>query len=258
MADETKILLQAVQEAGDAILNLQKKGMKISHKDNQDILTEADILANEILKKTLLGQFPQDGWLSEETIDDANRLHCQRVWVVDPIDGTREFAQGLPEYAISVALVEAGVPILGVVHNPAKNELYYAVQNQGAWLGKKQLHCKAELSGRNLCLLASRSEYARGEWNKIEQQYEVKQIGSIAYKLALVAKGYAQATFSLGPKNEWDIAAGVLLIEEAGGKVSNKYQERIKFNQACTKIKGILACAKENYAQVLALIAAQA
>lgn len=257
MADEIKVLLEAIKEAGDAILLVQKKGVNVAHKANHDLVTEADIKANEILKKTLLSHFPKDGWLSEESVDDDTRMKRHRVWIVDPIDGTREFVQGIPEYAISVALVEEGIPLLSAIYNPAREELFYAVKGQGSWTGQQRIYCKSIPSGKNLLLLASRSEYARGEWKNIAMQFPVTQVGSIAYKLALIAAGEAQATFSLGPKHEWDIAAGVLLVTEAGGKVSTKWRERIKFNQKNTEIDSIVATAKENYEHILSLIKAE-
>lgn len=242
MNKEKKILLQAVQEAGLAIFNLQKKGFSIQEKGQHDILTEADLLANHILQSQLLGAFPEYGWLSEETIDNSERLKRKRVWVVDPIDGTREYAQRIPEYAISVALVEDKEPILAAVFNPFTNELFHAMKDQGAWLQDKKLFCRKDLPEK-LVLLASRSEYKRGEWNRFQLDHQVEQIGSIAYKLALIAAGKGHATFSLGPKSEWDIAAGVLLVSEAGGIVLNKHQQTFSFNQENVLVNGIVATA---------------
>src|SRR5438105_4333540 len=108
----TKLLLAVVETAGEAILQIQKAGVKVSQKGHDDIITKADILANDILRTELNTAFPNFGWLSEESVDDPSRLECEYVWIVDPIDGTREFAAGIPEYAISVALVKNGKPTL--------------------------------------------------------------------------------------------------------------------------------------------------
>lgn len=253
MSDEVKVLLQAVQDAGDEILKVQNNGFFISTKSNNDIVTQADLLVNTILADQLLSYFPHDGWLSEETIDRPERLAAQRVWIVDPIDGTREFAKGIPEYAISVALVEGGMPILACVYNPAKGELFYAIKGKGAWVNGERMNCKGTTNS-HLLLLGSRSEYARGEWTAFATLHTVKAVGSIAYKLALVASGQAHATFSLGPKNEWDIAAGTLLITEAGGEVTNKLGEKIKFNQKITTVNGIVASARENQSHVFSML----
>lgn len=247
------ILLPIMREAGAVILAVQQSGLMITTKNNGDIVTKADLLVNDILKSRLMKQFPADGWLSEENKDDFNRLTHDRVWIVDPIDGTREFAQGIPEYAISVALIENKIPIVASVFNPATDELFYAVKNQGAWLGNKKIHCTTSTS--ELLILASRSEYERGEWNDVERYHQVQPMGSIAYKLARVAAGDAQATFSLSPRNEWDIAAGVLLVTEAGGMVTNKHRQKIMFNNKETKVDGLVATTADVNDTIFDLIA---
>jgi myo-inositol-1(or 4)-monophosphatase len=249
------VLLQAMREAGEAILTLQRTGFTVSIKSNHDIVTKADLLANDILRSRLTTAFPDTGWLSEESVDDRVRLNCERVWIVDPIDGTKEYATGIPEYAISVALVEHGEPVLAAVFNPASEELFYAIKGKGAWLHDQPIHCLSVLSGKDFLLLASRSEYKRGEWDQYQKQHRVKQVGSIAYKLALVAAGRADATFSLGPKNEWDIAAGVLLVTEAGGRVTDKLRKPLVFNRQDVKVNGIVASSAMSNEGIFALIA---
>ena len=193
---ELQVLQQAAQAAGAAVLQIQQADITISRKTNRDIVTQADLLANDILKAQLLKHWPQAGWLSEESVDDPARLTNKQVWIIDPIDGTKEYAHGIPEYAISAALVEDGVPVLAAVFNPPANELFLAERGAGAWLGKDRLHCHAARRD-HFILLASRSEYQRGEWQAF-QQHTVQIVGSIAYKLALIAAGKADATFSLG------------------------------------------------------------
>jgi len=244
MDNALSTLLTAIKEAGAAVLNLQQTGFHTSKKTNGDIVTQADLLANEILASHIRRSFPEDGWLSEETADDLSRLQCKRVWIVDPIDGTREYAANIPEYALSVALVEEGKPVLAAIYHPPSGELFYAVRGQGAWLGNRQIHCDP-LVPQKLLLLASRSEFERGEWERFLADHQVKPVGSIAYKLALVAAGRANATFSLGPKNEWDIAAGVLLVHEAGGVAINKAGKEVQFNCKNTLVDGMLASSKQ-------------
>jgi myo-inositol-1(or 4)-monophosphatase len=253
MSNEITVLLNAMREAGQAILSLSRDDVDIRLKANADIVTRADLLANEILQTHLHSAFPSDGWLSEETTDNAERLTCQRVWVVDPIDGTREFAAGIPEYAMSVALVENGEPIVAAIYNPVTDELFHAVKGHGAWQGDHPLKCRHG-DVNQLLLLASRSEYKRGEWMRFQQHHQVTQVGSIAYKLALVAAGKADATFSLGPKSEWDVAAGTLLVTEAGGIVTNKYQHKLVFNQERVLIDGIVATSADVNDRVFQLI----
>lgn len=237
---ELELLLEGMRLAGNAIQTLQRDGFSVERKANNDLLTEADLAANNILRDHLAKHFPDAGWLSEESVDDVARLNCKRVFVVDPIDGTIEFAKGIPEYAISVALVEGGQPVLASVYNPATNELFYAEKGKGAWLNGKRIYC-SDKSSESLIMLASRSEDNRGEWDEFKQDHVVKIVGSIAYKLALVASGIADVTFSLKPKNEWDIAAGVLMVQEAGGVVATKHGEPIVFNQLKTLVDSVVA-----------------
>lgn len=252
MNNELNCLLSAMRDAGNEILHLQKNGFAISKKSGNQLVTQADLAANKILKTALLNTFPDYGWLSEECADDASRLQKQRVWIVDPIDGTIEFARGIREYAISVALVEDGVPVLAAIFNPATDELFHAIKGQGAWHEKSQLLCKRNKEER-LTLLASRSEDKRGKWDAFKADNHVEVIGSIAYKLGLLAAGKGDATFSLSPKNEWDIAAGVLLVQEAGGKVTDKEGKAFQFNQAKTKVSGIIAASESAYDRVFEL-----
>lgn len=254
MHKELSTLLLAIQNAGDAILQIQPHELDISKKANNEIVTKADLLANDILKAHLLSEFPEDAWLSEETIDDASRLSSSRVWVVDPIDGTKEFALGLPEYAISVALIEHHEPVLAAVYNPATQELFHAVANLGTWQGTTRCQCLYQPAPQ---VLASRTEYDRGQWEKYNGLFEIKKIGSIAYKLALVASGAACATFSIGNKNEWDIAAGVLLVKEAGGVVLDNRKQTILFNQQNLLVDGIFAASANNFEQIYTAVRGQ-
>src|SRR3990167_4695798 len=257
LTNETSVLLRAIQRAGNEIAKLQREGFTAAYKANHDPLTTADLAANQILQEELLGCFPHDGWLSEETVDNFNRLHCKRVWVVDPIDGTKEYILGIPEYAISVALIEAGIPILAAVFNPATNELYHAIKNQGAWLNHYPIKCNCS-SQMKLTILASRTEFANGDWNSFAEQNVIKPMGSIAYKLALIASGKAHATFSLGPKSEWDIAAGVLLVQQAGGIATDQYQRDFTFNQLHTRVNSIVASSQEIFPIIYAQIKTEA
>jgi myo-inositol-1(or 4)-monophosphatase len=248
-----EILNKYVHKAGQAIYQMAAEGFKTAYKANEDPVTTADLKADSILKEGLLKDFPNTGWLSEETRDDYSRLDKKMVWVVDPIDGTKEFVSGIPEYAVSVALVENGQPVLATVYNPATEELFTAASRQGAWLNGKIINAEHTLTSKPV-LLASRSEIQRGEFESFEPFAKIKPCGSIAYKLATVAAGMADATFSLGPKNEWDIAAGVLLVSESGGNVTNRSGEPFTFNRRSTLVDGIVAATRDAYEQIRMLI----
>ncbi|HVE43520.1 MAG TPA: 3'(2'),5'-bisphosphate nucleotidase CysQ [Gammaproteobacteria bacterium] len=244
---ERTVLLDAVQQAGKAAEQIRKKGFSVDQKANCSPVTEADLLVNALLKEALCRVFPQYGWLSEETKDDESRLGAQYTWIVDPIDGTKEFTKDIPEFAISVALVVDQTPVLACVYNPATEELFYAIKNEGAWYNHQRMFCLTH-SPAQLHILASRTECQAGDWDGFRAQYRIQETGSIAYKLALVACGKANATFSLTPKSEWDIAAGVLLVQEAGGWVRQLDGSSFLFNQKNVLRSGIIACHPNVYA----------
>lgn len=248
-----EVVKKYVYQAGQAIFQMAVEGFETAYKANEDPVTTADLKADSILREGLTEDFPGTGWLSEETRDDYSRLDKKMVWVVDPIDGTKEFVSGIPEYAVSVALVEYGLPVLAVVYNPATEEMFAAAKGQGAWLNGEAINAEHALTAKPV-LLASRSEIRRGEFEPFEPFAEIRPCGSIAYKLALVAAGMADATFSLGPKNEWDIAAGVLLVSESGGNVTNRSGAPFTFNQRSTLVDGIVAATKRALRPVRMLI----
>jgi myo-inositol-1(or 4)-monophosphatase len=248
-----EVLKKYVHQAGQAIFQMAAGGFETAYKANEDPVTTADLKADSILREGLTKDFPDTGWLSEETRDDYSRLDEKMVWIVDPIDGTKEFVSGIPEYAVSVALVENGLPVLAAVYNPAADELFTAAAGKGAWLNGKAINSEHELTEKPT-LLASRSEIKRGEFEPFEPFARIRPCGSIAYKLALVAAGMADATFSLGPKNEWDIAAGVLLVNESGGKANNLNGTPFVFNQRTTLVDGIVAATSQAAQPVRMLI----
>jgi myo-inositol-1(or 4)-monophosphatase len=251
--ESLEVLKKYVRQAGQAIFEMASDGLETAYKSNDDPVTTADLKANNILRHGLMKDFPETGWLSEETRDDHSRLQKQFVWVVDPIDGTKEFVSGIPEYAVSVALVDRGQPIISAVYNPARDELFTAACGKGAWLNEKVISANRTLTKKPV-LLASRSEIKRGEFEPFEPLAHIRPCGSIAYKLALVAAGLADATFSLGPKNEWDIAAGVLLVSESGGKITDKNGSPFTFNRPSTLVDGIVAGTKDAFGTVRSLI----
>jgi myo-inositol-1(or 4)-monophosphatase len=222
-----------------------------------DPVTEADLAVNARLERLL--PRPGEGWLSEETADDARRLDCERVWVVDPLDGTREFLAGIPEWCVSIGLVEAGRAVAGGITNPATGQTVIGAQGLGVALDGRpcRVRDRAELAGA--VVLASRSEVARGEWRAFERApFEVCPTGSVAYKLALVAAGLADATWTLVPKHEWDVAAGVALVLAAGGEVWVPEGEPPRFNQPSPALTGLLAAAPALAVHVRAFLRSRA
>jgi myo-inositol-1(or 4)-monophosphatase len=215
---------------------------EIAHRTKQggSPVTEADTAVNE----KLLALLPrgEEGWLSEETADDAGRLDCRRVWVVDPVDGTKEFIQGIPEWSVSIGLVEFGRPVAGGICIPSRDLTVIGSLESGVLLNDQPCSTRQLHSLQGIEVLASRSEVGRGEWKRFEQApFAVKPMGSVAAKLALVAAGLSDATWTLVPKHEWDVAAGAALVMAAGGKIWTPDGKVPLFNNESPRFEGFLA-----------------
>jgi len=211
------------------------------YKSGHDPVTEADRVLDGLLRNELLRD--GEGWLSEESVDDFTRLEKHRVWVVDPLDGTREFIAGIPEFCTSVAMVEDGRPVAGGIYNPATHETFLGSLRSGVTYNGKPARASQRTSLSGALVVASRSEMKRGEWRQFkEADFNVRPVGSVAYKLALVSAGLADATFTLVPKHEWDVAAGAALVESGGGFVSTVDKKRLLCNRRPPLISGLIAC----------------
>jgi myo-inositol-1(or 4)-monophosphatase len=223
------------------------------YKAGMDPVTEADLAVNALLHKELLRE--GEGWLSEESVDDLSRLHKERVWIVDPLDGTREFVAGIPEYCISIAYAENGRAVAGGICNPATSEVFLGAIGSGVTYNGNPVKTNARAALKGATVLASRSETKRGEWRRFESaKFSVRQMGSVAYKLALVAAGLADATFSLVPKHEWDVAAGAALIESAGGFFRTLDDSPLQCNREKLLIPGLVAGATGLRSQLMQVV----
>tara|TARA_B000000460_G_scaffold236180_1_gene197956 strand:- start:165 stop:944 length:780 start_codon:yes stop_codon:yes gene_type:complete len=241
--NDLKLAINASLKAGEIIMQYYCDDYEIKEKGYHNPVTTADKEADSYLKSTLMSARPQYGWLSEETVDSKNRLNKEKVWIVDPLDGTKEFIEGVPQFVVSIALVEKGIPIIGVLHNPVTKETFHAAKGGGAYLDQGQYRCSIKDSTRDMVILNSRSETRRGLWEPYKKHFkELRPIGSVAYKMGLTAIGKADIFATLRPKNEWDICAGTCLINEAGGKVINLNGKDITFNNQKTLIEpGLIA-----------------
>lgn len=247
MNSNLNIAINAAKEAGSLIMNYYKADYEIQEKGYHNPVTTADHAADAYLKESLLVARPDYGWLSEETVDSPERLSKKYVWVVDPLDGTKEFIEGVPNFVVSVALVENGFPIVGVLFNPVTKEIFIASKDEGAFLNDKPIHCITKENLNEMVILNSRSETRRGLWAPYDGTFgELKPIGSVAYKLGLTAAGQADIFASLRPKNEWDICAGNCIVNEAGGKLIDLNGNQRQYNQKNTLItSGLIAGEKE-------------
>ena len=230
-----KDTVEAIKNAGEIIRGYYQSEYEVKQKGIGNPVTEADLETDTYLKNYFTEKYPDFGWLSEETRDSAERLSKERVWVVDPLDGTKEFVEGVPNFAVSIGLVENGEPILGVIYNPILKDLYTAVKGCGMYFnGEKTSLCQNDqLSEMNI--LNSRSETKKGLWEPYKSNFkELVPFGSIALKLAMVAANQADFVGSLQPKNEWDICAGHCLINESGGKLITTENKKIVYNKKIT------------------------
>lgn len=231
----------AIDAARTVFARFTPGAIETEYKIGHDPVTEADRALDTVLRQNLLQQ--GEGWLSEESVDDVSRLSKSRVWVVDPLDGTREFVQGIPEFCVSIGFVENGRAVAGGICNPATNETIIGAIDCGVLYNGKPTRPSQRTTLKGSLILASRSEVKRGEWQQFQSgDYQIQPKGSVAYKLALVAAGLADITFSLTPKNEWDVAAGAALVASAGGFVSTLENSPLQCNRRNPLLSGLLAC----------------
>lgn len=243
LSEDFELLKRAVLKAGAIAMEKFGSGdFKSWLKDGNEPVTEIDLEVNHSLKETLLVARPDYGWLSEESTDDKTRLNKKYVWVVDPIDGTRAYIKGTPDFSISVALLENKVPILGVTFAPALEKFYEASKGNGCFLNGK----KVEVSNAKVLAgmeLQSDPGYIRNtpRWKNPWPDITVSKFQSFALRLAAFAAGEADAVLAARPKSEWDVAAGAILIEEAGGVLCDQAGKPFAFNQENTRLHQILA-----------------
>ncbi|HEY6339537.1 MAG TPA: 3'(2'),5'-bisphosphate nucleotidase CysQ [Candidatus Sulfotelmatobacter sp.] len=241
-------ILQRIQAGLDAAREVFSRftpgAIEAEYKAGHDPVTEADRALDAVLRQNLLRD--GEGWLSEETADDRTRLDKERVWIVDPLDGTREFVKGLPEFCVSIGFIENGSPVAGGIYNPATQETFLGSVNSGVLYNGAPAHATRRPTLAGAVVLASRSEVKRGEWKQFDGgPLHVRAMGSVAYKLALVAAGLADATFTLTPKHEWDVAAGAALVLSGGGVVRTLENGPLRCNQKDPLLSGLIGCGAE-------------
>jgi len=248
-SDDVEIIRRALDAAVEILRPYTPGSVEYRFKEGDDPVTAADDAVNDALKALL--HRDGDGWLSEETADDPARLEKRRVWIVDPLDGTREFVAGIPEWCVSIGLVEDGEAVAGGICNPATGQVVLGARGLGVTLNGVPARPTAATSLQGALVLGSRSEFKRGEWARFgEAPFRTQAMGSVAYKLSLVAAGLADATWTLVPKHEWDVAAGVALVQAAGGAALGLDGAPPVFNRPKPKLQGLIAVAPGLAAEV--------
>jgi len=252
-SDILERIQSALHAAGEVFARFTPGTIEAEYKAGHDPVTEADRAVDRVLRQNLLRE--GEGWLSEESVDDLSRLDKSGVWVVDPLDGTREFVLGLPEFCVSIGFVKNGCPVAGGIYNPATKETIIGSIDSGVLYNAQPACPSQKTSLHGAVILASRSEVRRGEWQPFTSaEFEIRPMGSVAYKLALVAAGRADITFTLTPKHEWDVAAGAALVESAGGFVATLDNTPLRCNNRNPLLSGLLASGPGLRDDVLRLI----
>lgn len=204
-------------------------------------VSEADLEVDRLLRARLLAARPDYGWLSEETEDDPARLSAKRVFVIDPIDGTRAFLAGEDSFAHSLAVVENGTPIAAVIHLPARQTTYTATRGGGAARNGRPIAASQARGEHGARVLAARPQLDPSRWPGGVPPVERHFRNSLAWRMALVAEGRFDAMITLRDCWEWDIAAGALICAEAGAKVVDRHGRPLRFNTPAARTPGALA-----------------
>ncbi len=232
--------VDALFEAGEIAKKFKKK-ILVNYKSRNQPVTNADIEIDNFLRTFFQKKTPSFGWVSEESTDDFSRFKTDYFWCLDPIDGTRSYISGKPEYAISLALIHGNRPILAYIYNPETKELFSAKENNGAFCNKKKIFVNENDNIISLKYAVSSSEIkSLMKYNFFDKENIIK-MGSIAYKVALVAKGKIDVAISFTKKNDWDLAASDLILTEAGGSLKKINGDKILYNSKQMKIDSVLA-----------------
>jgi myo-inositol-1(or 4)-monophosphatase len=234
---------EALSAAAEVLRRFDRGTVDEQRKIGGDPVTEADLAVDAQLRQILLAD--GEGWLSEESADDISRLDKSLVWIVDPLDGTREFIDGLPEFCSSVAAVVDGVPVAGGIVNVAADIEVIGATGVGVFRNGTPVPSLPGPPLADIRVLASRSEVRRGQWLVVEADgVAVEPMGSVAYKLGRVAAGLDHITWTPVPKHEWDVAGGAALIAASGGSVLGLDASPLVFNQDHPWFSGVIGLAR--------------
>lgn len=248
------LLTHAMHEAGDIARRYFNGNLKSWEKKPGDPVSEADLALDTHFKEKLTAARPDYGWLSEETADDKARLEKSRVWIIDPIDGTRSFIAGKPEFTICAALVEDGKPVLGIVYNPILEEYYEAIYGQGAKLNGDLITCSDKADLTDSKLIASRKSFEWHGWLDDVKGASFSHVNSIAYRMVKVASRHAHASLSLTEKSDWDIAAADIILSEAGGITTTARGEKLVYNRKFVNQKNVISAGMKFHPQLINLL----
>lgn len=243
MSADLDLLIGAAREAGALALERRTPSLEIERKADGSPVTAADLAVDAFLTDALRSARPDYGWLSEETADDPARLAARRVFVVDPIDGTRAYIRGKPWWVVALAVVEAGRPTAAAIFAPELNELYAATVGGGATLNDRRIRASTTARLEGAAMLADPRLFTLPAWPEPWPAMRVDQRNALAYRMALVAAGTYDAALSLSTKHEWDIAAGALICAEAGAVAVDHLGAELRFNSPNANCPSLVCCA---------------
>lgn len=245
MTDQTDLALikAAALEAGRLALEARAEGLKIWSKPGGSPVTDADLAVDTLLKLRLKDARPNYGWLSEETADDPARLKAERLFLVDPIDGTAAYIRHKPWFTVCIAVVEAGQPVTAVVYAPELGEMYEATVGGGARLNGAPIAPSARTELLDCAMLGDLRMFADPRWPRPWPAMRVESRNSIAYRMVQVACGAFDAALALTPKNDWDLAAADLICREAGACVGDHLGRPFVYNRPAPMQRSLLCAA---------------
>jgi myo-inositol-1(or 4)-monophosphatase len=250
LARDAALLADTVREAGALALSLFRTELKNWTKGASSPVSEADIAVNELLEKHLRSATPDYGWLSEESVDDEQRLGKHLVWIVDPIDGTRGYLAGREDWCVSVALVEDASPVLAAVFVPASDEFFFAMRGQGATRNNVPIHATsgAEL---DFSRVAGPKPLVQRLSPSSDEIVLHPRIGSLALRLCRVAEGRLDAAFAGGQSRDWDLAAANLIVQEADGNMTALSGDAILYNRREVTHGVLVAAGRDRHARIV-------
>lgn len=246
------LLTDAAREAGQIAMGYFRRSPKVWEKPGEGPVTEADIAVNEALMARLRGARPAYGWLSEESPDTEERLDCEHLFLIDPIDGTSAFIADEASFSHSLAVAHRGAVTAAVVYLPALDRMYTAVAGGVALLNGDPIHCSGQEGVEGASLLTPKANLDPSLWQGAPPRVERHFRPSVAFRLCLVAEGAFDGMLSLRQAWEWDIAAGALIAERAGALVTNRRGEPIAFNAEVPRSNGVVAAAPGVHAGIVA------
>ncbi len=245
--EDVRLLEAAARQAGAIILAHRGKPYRKWAKEEGTPVTEVDLAADAALREALMGARPGYGWISEESTDDASRLSCEAVFIVDPLDGTAGFIRGKTDFTVSLAVTREGVPVAACVFNPSRDEMFSAAKAGGTFLNGAPVHVSTKASLDGCRMLGAKAMFEHPAWPERWPAMELSNPSSIAYRMALVAAGQSDAMLALSSKSDWDIAAGHLLVAESGGIVSTHDGGILRYNQPQPVKPSIMCAGKQLY-----------